>query len=71
MHTYVHDEFATYIQTHTETHTDTHTYICNSYNTGMSALPDIYMHDAQGRTALEGECVYIRWISNQHIKTFW
>ena len=33
---------------------------CISYNTGKSALPDIYMHNARGHTAPEGECVYIR-----------
>ena len=34
-------------------------YICISYNTGKSALPDIYAR-ARGRAAPEGECVYIR-----------
>ena len=33
--------------------------ISNSYNTGKSALPDIYAL-ALGRCAPEGECVYIR-----------
>ena len=34
-------------------------YICISYNTGKSPLPDIYAR-ARGRAAPEGECVYIR-----------
>ena len=33
-------------------------YVLLSYNTDKSAL--IYMHDAQGHAAPEGECVYIR-----------
>ena len=35
--------------------------ICISYNTGKSALPDIYMHDGQGRVCIyqtKHECLY-------------
>ena len=54
-----------YIYMHIYTYIYTHTYICISYNTGKSALPDIHTwcpraHSARGRTAPEGECIYIR-----------
>ena len=45
---------------HTIYHTLLHNHnVCISYNTGKSALPDIYAR-ARGRAAPEGECVYIR-----------
>ena len=37
-------------------------HLCISYNTGKGVLPDIriYKHNAGGRTAPKGVCVYIR-----------
>ena len=43
-----------------------HIAICISYNTAARDLPDIYAR-ARGRTAPEGECVYIRQIPSQAV----
>jgi len=43
-------------------------YICNSYNMGLSDLPEIYAR-ARGRAVPECKCVYFRHFESAHVIT--